>query len=206
MARRSDHTLEQKRDLALDAATALAAQGGLRAVTARAVAERMGYTIGTLYNIYDNLDELIARANARTLDDLYAALTATPAGETAEEQLRELARRYVAFIAHNPGRWGAVIEAPSTRDLPLADWYGEKVERPLALAERAIAGYFRPDDDPAERAALRRHARVLWSALHGICILAAQGGMHREDSVDSLIDALIEAYLPGLAARRAPAL
>ncbi|MEZ5669392.1 MAG: WHG domain-containing protein [Alphaproteobacteria bacterium] len=198
MARRSDHSLEEKRALALAAVRELAEEGGLRAITARAVADRMGYAVGTIYNIYGNLDELVARANAETLDALYDDLSAGSLGRAAHDRLRELARRYVAFIARHPGRWSAVIEAPSVAELPIAEWYGEKVERLLRLAEDAIASFF-----PAgEEAARAEHARVLWSALHGITIIAMQGGKHRNDTIEAQIETLIRTYLAGLAAPR----
>ena len=73
MARRSDHSREQLRRLALDSARQITAEEGLRGLKARRVAREIGYTIGTIYNVFEDLDDLIVQMNAETLGALYAA-------------------------------------------------------------------------------------------------------------------------------------
>ena len=73
MARRSDHSREELYDMALEAARQIAEKEGLRGLKARRIARDIGYTIGTLYNLFEDLDDLIVHLNGRTLDDLYQA-------------------------------------------------------------------------------------------------------------------------------------
>ena len=47
MARRSDHSREELYDLALSAAREIAEAEGLRGLTARRIAEKIGYTPGS---------------------------------------------------------------------------------------------------------------------------------------------------------------
>jgi len=59
MGRRSDHTPEQLQDLVLSAARGILADEGLRGLSARRLAARIGYSVGTLYNVYENVDEIV---------------------------------------------------------------------------------------------------------------------------------------------------
>ena len=64
MARRSDHSREELYELALEKAGEIAEKEGLRGLTARGVAREIGYTIGTLYNIFEDLDDPPVAATA----------------------------------------------------------------------------------------------------------------------------------------------
>lgn len=74
MARRSDHSREEIRAMALAAAQQIVTEQGFAALNARKIASAIGYTVGTLYLVFKNLDDLFLQLNARTLDDLHAAL------------------------------------------------------------------------------------------------------------------------------------
>ncbi len=93
MGRRSDHSREELGALALDAARKIVEQEGLRGLTARRVARDIGYTIGTIYNHFENLDDLIMQLNGQTLDSLYAALTERPLDGDPEKALYLLSPR-----------------------------------------------------------------------------------------------------------------
>ena len=49
MGRRNQHSREEQRTMALDAAEALVAAEGLAGFSMRKVAQAMGYTVGNLY-------------------------------------------------------------------------------------------------------------------------------------------------------------
>ena len=68
MARRSDHSPQELRAMIIDAAERLVAQGGTAAANAREIAAAIGYTPGTIYNHFANLDDLIRHVTARTVD------------------------------------------------------------------------------------------------------------------------------------------
>ena len=68
MGRRSDHTAEELRRMTLDAARKIVSENGLRGLTTRSIAREIGYTVGTLYQIFDNVDRLIEQMNIETLD------------------------------------------------------------------------------------------------------------------------------------------
>ena len=197
MARRSDHSREQLAEMAIAAASKLAEQDGLRAITARGIAREIGYTVGTLYNVFENIDDLLRQMNGATMDALYDHVTAEPIGTDPEKALRTLARRYLEFVEARPRLWSAVIEFEPQDGSPTPAWYQHKAERLVQLGEDAIAGLF----GPREAAAQRRHAYVLWSALYGVTALGQTASLPEGAVPEKLIDTLISTYLAGLLAR-----
>ena len=69
MGRRSQHTPEELRELILTATRRIVEERGFRALSAREIAREIGYAPGTLYNMYENLDEILLRVEARVLKD-----------------------------------------------------------------------------------------------------------------------------------------
>ena len=51
----------------IDAAIEIAREGGMEAITLRSIADKAGYNSATIYNYFDNLDELIGYACIRIL-------------------------------------------------------------------------------------------------------------------------------------------
>ena len=59
MGRRSTHSPQQLRELILDAAQEIIDVHGLAGLSAREIARRIGYSPGTIYNMFDNLDDCL---------------------------------------------------------------------------------------------------------------------------------------------------
>ncbi len=194
MARRSDHSREELYDMALEAARQIAEKEGLRGLKARRIAREIGYTIGTLYNLFEDLDDLIIHMNGRTLDDLYEALANVQLDGEPETAMRALAEGYIEFVDDHPKVWSVLFEhrLPEPRQPP--DWHHEKILRLLGLVEQALGPLF-----PPGRETERHHAaRVLWSSLHGICSLESAGKLVASETVPALADTLVSCFLAGL--------
>ena len=58
MGRRADHSRDELFEMALSAAREIAEEDGLGGLTARRIAAKIGYSAGTLYNLFDDLDDL----------------------------------------------------------------------------------------------------------------------------------------------------
>jgi AcrR family transcriptional regulator len=194
MARRSDHTREELYELALDAAERIIETEGLKSLAVRRVASEIGYTHGTLYNVFADLDDLIVHLNGRTLDALYEALKDIPVAGEPEAALMRLSEGYIVFSRRHRNLWSLLFEhhVPDGRELP--EWHGEKILHLLSLAETALAPLF-PEGKEKERV---HSARVLWSALHGICSLEGSRKLAKHESVEALTRSLILFYVEGL--------
>ena len=194
MGRRSDHSRDELYAMALAAAREIAEEEGLRGLKARRIAREIGYTVGTLYNVFENLDDLIVHLNGTTLDALYESCAQAPLEDEPEAALRTLARAYISFTSSHPNLWGMLFEPTAPHGEQLPDWYHEKVRGLLGLTERALASFF-----PVGQEEQRYHsARVLWSGLHGICSLARAGALPKSESETAMANSLITNYVAGL--------
>jgi AcrR family transcriptional regulator len=199
VGRRSDHSKEELYELALRAAREIIEVDGPRALTARNVADAIGYSPGTLYNLFENLDDLITHLNGRLLDEMGDALAGTPVGDDTRENLRLLLHRYLSFIGERANLWTLLFEhtIPGER---VPAWYRRKVEKVLSILETALAPSFRCNDGEAPK----RSARVLWASLHGIWSLGSAGKLDAltADTTTEMAEDLIATYVAGVEAHQ----
>jgi AcrR family transcriptional regulator len=203
MARRSDHSREELYDLAMRAARRIVESDGFRALTARSVADAIGYSPGTLYNLFENLDDLIVHLNGRTLDELHDHLSSGPPAGDPMADLMLLLDGYLGYLEAHPNLWTVLFDfsLPEGQELPA--WYLLKVSKVLTLLEDALSPLFAPGEEEEKHGA----ARILWASLHGICSLSNTGKLKvvTTQSVREMSAALVTHFVTGLAARRAGA-
>jgi AcrR family transcriptional regulator len=197
MARRSDHSREELHRMALKAARTIVAQRGLRGLSTRRIARKMGYSPGTLYQLFDDLDELILRLNTETLEALFEACRDIPFDAEPETILQELAQRYISFVSEHSRLWSALFEhrLPAGRETPA--WYEERVRKLLGLAEKALLSLF-----PEEEERRVHEAQVLWAGLYGIASLASAQKLARTEAPHRMVRSLVTNYLAGLRSTR----
>jgi len=199
MARRSDHSREELREMALSAAEQIVVEQGYEGLSARKVAAAIGYTVGTLYLVFENLDDLILQVNARTLDRLHAQMSESQGNSgDARDYLLHLGQAYIRFADDDPYRWEMVFKHRLSENRVLPAWYQEKITRMFALVEKGLEPLAkqRPQQEITQAAA------ALWGGVHGICILALTDklGIAGVDSVQELTRSLISNYLKGFTA------
>ena len=149
------------------------ASGGLADVKARPIAADAGISVGTIYNMFGHLDDLIRQANGQTYDDLFAhqqtALKqARHTGRSPADQLHALAHAYLDWIGNHHVLWSATLAFNQDRMDSAPIWYRQKEEALLGLIEQVL------DDFPyAFDAEMRlQTARALWASIHGIVSMA----------------------------------
>jgi AcrR family transcriptional regulator len=197
MGRRSTHTPQQLRELILDAAQDIIQVQGLAGLSAREIARRIEYSPGTIYNMFENLDDVVLHVEARVLDALDKRLSALLQDGNATGKASRLAQAYLAFTHDNPRLWNLLFEhhLPAGADLP--SWYQQKLEGLMGRVEEALAALF----PPGREADRQRAARVLWAGVHGITSLSTADKLSvvTTESASRLIDDLVATYLAGLA-------
>ena len=194
MARRSDHSREELYTIILTAARKIAEIEGLRGLTARRIANEIGYAPGTIYNLFVNLDDLILRLRGETLDELYEYLSLKSIDGEPEEVLINIARNYIKYVRDHPKLWNLMFEHRIQDNQATPDWYHEKTLRLLSLVEKTITPFFTTSQQD-ERF---HNAQVLWAALHGICSVQIAGKLVKKESAEALAESLISKYLAGL--------
>lgn len=188
------------RDRMIKAAEAILAEQGLQALQARAVAASVGCAVGSIYNVFGDIDDLILHANARTLALLGEALEAAGGAGGPQERLLALAFAYLDFAVSHRRRWKAVFEHVMAENKPVPAWYREGQTPLLGRIAAVLPGSMGPDS----RALM---AQTLFSAAHGIVSLALDRKL--ADQFDRLrterqLRLLVEGAVRSLSAGRAP--
>ena len=198
MGRRNQHSREQQTEMAIAAAELILIREGLPGLTMRKVADAIGYTVGNLYLLFDNQDQLLLAVNERTADAIYSALRdgLDGVGDPAQ-QLREMAAAYIEFAMRHASRWRLMFEhsLPPGSARPRA--VELRIKRLFELVEASLTT-LRPGGDAQH---LRRDATTLWSGVHGICVLAVTGKLRWSglEHYRELSDHLVDTFLRGLA-------
>lgn len=194
MARRADHTREELTGLALQAGLELIKEEGFSHFSARKVAARIGYTLGTLYHVFGSYDDFILHINACTLDEWFAFMQEALKKNKRKEPLHVLARAYIDYARNHYQQWIALFEHHPGKDREVPDWYREKMTRFFALVEEPLLKRI------GDSRKAKRFARVLWTSIHGICVLSLSGKLERveTDSAEVLAASLIDNYIVGL--------
>jgi AcrR family transcriptional regulator len=195
MGRRSSHTPQQLRDLILDAAQAIIETHGLVGLSAREIARRIDYSPGTIYNMFQNLDDVVLHVEGRILESLEARLAEVARDGDAVETVQRMLRTYLGFAAERPQLWNLLFEHHLPKDAVLPPTYQQRFEALAARVEEALAPLYAPEAIEARRNA----ACALWASVHGIASLATADKLTAitPDNAGALVEDLVRNYLAG---------
>jgi AcrR family transcriptional regulator len=167
---RGEHDRDGFVALVASAAESLVRHEGFRALGMRRVASAIGYAPNSIYNAVGDLDQVVLRVNARTLERLHGALEAViDAGRPPRDNVLAVADAYLVFVAADPRVWSLLFEHLAAPDQPFPDWYAAALARPVGRVDAVLAPLIA---EPAER---RRAVAALWAALHGLASLSTSG-------------------------------
>lgn len=152
----------------MDAVQRLILEGGIEAVSMRAVADRVGVTAAALYHYFANKQDLIDRVSRKAFEAfdhaLLDAIASQPEGSL--ERVRAIGEAYIRFATENEAYFRVIFttDAPDPRaleDLPGGGGYPvlrEAIER--AMQSGAMR---RGDPDVV--------SVYLWALVHGLVTL-----------------------------------
>lgn len=192
MARRNQHSREELQGLAVQAVQELVAQHGLSGLSVRKVAEHIGYTVGMLYHVFRNLDELILHTNAAILNTLLNDMQAANA-KPPLEALRHMGLAYLTLARHQTPLWQMVFTHRMQKGEPVPAWYQAQTQ---ALFDHVEAKVNALNPHASADDALLV-ARTLWSGVHGIAVLVTENKLAVAGEVDetAMFDSLLTHYL-----------
>ena len=171
MSKALERRAKLREDLILAAERSISA-GGLAALKTRELAREIGVANGAVYNLVDDVDELVLLVGSRTLRRLDAALSeAEGAGPPSPaEKLVRIAVAYCDFAAENLELWRALFEHRMTPGKPVPEW---AVSDQMNLFRHIFAplAALLPARSEAE---LGVTARSLFSAVHGMVLLGLE--------------------------------
>lgn len=195
MARRNDHTKEELRQMAIEAGHKLISDSGFSSFSTRQMAKEIGYTVGTLYNVFESYDDIVLHINAVTLDEMRKFIESNMNPKLKNEKaVKQLAKLYIDFAHKNHNSWSALFEYNIPAELELPKWYDEKIQKLFGIVENILLRFI------SKKSEALMNAKVIWASIHGICILSLTKKLSVTgiESVEILTNSLVENYLRGL--------
>jgi len=195
MARRADHSHSELLDLVIEASTKIVESESHHALTARRLSKDIGYSVGTLYNHFDNIDDIILQVNARTFDILSEKLEHVPLTNSPKNDTNAYVDCYLEFLNQHPELWRMIFEHNLPHGQEAPSWYLKKADYILSIYERAIMPLY---GGPCKSS--YNTTRVLWSSLHGITSLHVSGKLKNvtELSVKGMTETLVNNFIQGI--------
>ncbi|MCH9614144.1 MAG: hypothetical protein SP1CHLAM54_11560 [Chlamydiia bacterium] len=194
MGRRNDHSKTELKKMMVKAGKEILKTEGIKGLTARGLAKHIGYSAGTIYNVFDNFYDLMFIINSETAERLVKKINKSITNTPDPKRLgRELGKAYLDFAKKNNAFWNLLFTHPIPHS-QAPEWYREKVEVLFAMLDGPINDLILKNNDQAKLA-----TRVLWSGLHGITTLFLSEKYDFITGADPeiLFEALFANYLKG---------
>ena len=196
MGPRAKHSSDQLRNFFLQAAYEIIETRGFNGLSARAVALKVGYSPGTIYNVFSNLDDLVLNVEARLLRELDEHLQVAAANSSRADAVISLARAFIEFACQRPNLWNLLAANQLSTRTNIPDWYLERLEAPqLRIAEALSA-----DEKTFSDTDVKQRARTISAVLFGIGALATSIKTNRltDHQALDIVEGLVRSYLHAL--------
>ena len=191
MGRRSQHNRVELEAMMIAAGQDVMRERGFAAFSAREVARRVGYSVGTIYNVFPSLDHLLAAINTATFDR-WAEHLRDLLGKDPADRIRALVDGYFSFARENRNLWMAIYDhrLPAGMALPEADAVRRAALTSIVIAE--VARELSIEVSPE----IARLARSLIATAHGHCLFELNGTfdlMNEPDPVEMALERVRDA-------------
>jgi len=194
MARRKDHSPEELKALVIEAVLGFLQEQPAEKLSLRQLAKMVGYSPGTLINLFGSYAHLILAANAATLDLIAGKLKSVLLNtHEPQSQLSLIALEYLSFAKQHPFQWRILFEHHLAEEDEVPQWQLSRIDGLFTLIEKCLE-QLNPHSQDDER---HKASRVIWAAVHGICMLEVDNKLFAQDLVtgESMINSLLSHYL-----------
>jgi AcrR family transcriptional regulator len=178
---------QDARNKALQVSCTLMAERGIAGMQARTIAQRSGLSIGSIYKLFGDIDDLIREVNLATYREFAqhhsAALdAASKPGASVQIRLMALANAYVEFVLNNEARWTALLSFNANQQGEGPKAYKATRDQLYEMVESVMCEL--PDlSVGAECAAM---TRALWASVHGIVIFTLPNSVSDDPVAETL--------------------
>lgn len=190
----SNRELKQQRTRLVFAETAkeMILTDGIDTVSVRKIAERAGYSLGTLYNHFNNLDELLWLTRSLLIKDIAMENLSEKVSLEKPEDLAQSYKIYIRYYIKNPNvfRFFYFYKLQENHRTPEEESYGEFLEQEIQNTCNFIAltGGYSADKS-------RTIYKTFTYAVHGMLMLAITGNDNLEmDHLNTEIDELVTLF------------
>ena len=199
MARRSTHTPEELRQRILEAAQSIIERDGLVGLSAREIARLIDYSPGTLYNIFENLDEVLLTLQSQMVASLVDELRKTKLGPSTFENIELLSRTYLDFALDNKRMWNLLFTHYLPQGMNPPQALHDNVNALSAMVAEVLTGLM----PKASRQEIEIAAKTLWAGVHGITAIAVtdKGPTLNSATAHIFLKQMTSTYTRGLTAQ-----
>ena len=173
----------------------LMAETGFAGFSAREVARRVGYSVGTIYNVFESLDHLLVAINSRTFE-LWTDYLEQRIEQGGDDRIRTLVEAYFGFAREHSRLWMAIYDHRLPPGMPMPD---EDMQKRRALTQIVFDEIARQLPTMAE-SDVEHLARSLIATVHGHCTYELNGSfalMGEQEPVELALGRVREAIAAG---------
>lgn len=189
--KKTARTHDDIRSKILESATRTIDSEGYSALNARKLAKAADCSVGTLYNVFGDLDGITYAVNLGTIRKLRGQMrdAVTDSMDTAGERLHAMADAYFDFAVAHQNRWEALFRFRPRGEVD--GTVGQEADALFALLRDSVD--IRVEDDAL---------LALWAAVHGVVELASQKHLiyYSSGSERHYIHLIVETALRGFTA------
>jgi len=164
MARRSEHSQEEIKQMILEAAEDIVQEYGFSALKVRKIAADIGYTVGSIYMVFTGMDDLNMHIKARTWQKLAKHIEGYEATVERSDSIESFALGYLDFVVANEGLWRMLFEHHLPVGAATAEDYLQAQVSVFLLAERQLKQL----DSQCPHEQVHQAARVLVNSMQGV--------------------------------------
>lgn len=182
-----------------EAASKIYADKGIAAISARAVAQEAGVSVGKIYGYFDSLTELMQSLWQGRVQKLIEKLQKVARSKPDPvDRIRSILEAYIAFAQNNPDLYKGALMFVRPEDLPKPEQQSAEDLPIMGLLVDAIT-------EGQQAGAIRigspvRMAQLLWASVHGALALPINidrfAFKERDHLTGDMVDALMEHLHP----------
>ncbi len=171
-------------------------EDGVSALRIRDLAKESGCSIGTVYNTFAGVNEIILKLNVRSLTILCEKILAVlENAEDLKNGVRMMGAAYMDFAKSHPHQWTMLFERESVEEPP--KWYLDEVNLKLTSVEQLLMKKFGLEEENAVKL-----VGFFWAAIHGITSILLHKKTRiverfiKEEDLDRYIDHCLMGMIP----------
>jgi len=195
MARRSEHSQQEIKQMVLQAAEDIVHEQGFSALKVRKIAADIGYTVGSIYMVFANMNDLNMHIKARTWQKLLLYLEQNLDEPVALATIEKSAAAYLDFTVLNKGLWCMLFEHQPLMGEVVPDWYLQQSNQVFEFFYVLLKQmHSRHSDEQVHLA-----AQVLVKGIQGVCMQL----MMQQQSIENIklaradIALLVDCFMRG---------
>ncbi|MCP4394739.1 MAG: TetR/AcrR family transcriptional regulator [Alphaproteobacteria bacterium] len=195
MARRYDHSRDEIKKMTIKAGREIIIAEGFHSLSTRKIADKIGYTAGTLYNVFENFNDIAFHINAITIQEMEDYIITKCKNKKGIEGLKSFARSYISFLFKTPNIGDAIYELILPENEAMPKFYQEQTVKLFNKLNNLLKETLGTSAKEA-----KDHSCVFWATLYGTYYLSRRGRLCAVENNDpyKIADKFIDRYIAGI--------